>query len=287
MSVSKTTDTGVSWTRYNIGTATGYVYAVAVDPTNSNVIYAGGYESSATAIYKTTNSGTNWNKLSTTGMSGYVYALAIDPDDPATLFAGTSSSLYKSTDGGSTWSTTGFSGGRTQALLIDNSAVDATIIYAGTYSNGVYRSPDDGGSWEQMNDGLVDKNINCLGVNPLNYVFAGTNGGSMYRYEISVGLEENAEAVHVDNMFFACPNPTKGTTTINYALNTPTAMTLSIYDTQGRLVRTIAQGWRDAGTYTVTWHGLDDRGNAVAAGIYFYKLTTAENTFVQKLVLVR
>lgn len=287
MAASKTTNTGVSWTRYNFGIATGNVYAMVMDPTNSSIVYVGGYESSAPAIYKTTNGGTSWNKLPGTGLVGYVYALEIDPGNPTTLFAGTSGSVYKSTDAGATWSATGFPGGRTNALLIDNNAADATIVYAGTYSNGAYRSLDLGSSWEQINDGLVDRNINCFGINPLNYLFAGTNGGSMYRYEITVGVEENAEMIGKDNVLFACPNPTKGMTTINYTLSIPTTVELSIYDTQGRLVKTITRGEQSAGSYSVSWQGTDNRGNFVAAGVYFSKLATAEKTYIKKLVLVR
>jgi len=286
MSVSKTTNTGDSWTRYTIGSSTGYLYAMAMDPGNSNIMYAGGYESGS-AIYRTTNSGGSWTKLPATGLSGYVYALAIDSDNTDVMYAGTSSNLYKSTNSGSTWSTTGFSGGRTNTILIDNASTDATIIYAGTYSNGVYRSMDNGSSWEPMNDGLEEMNINCLDVNPDNYLFVGTNGSSAYRWQLLVGAEENKETSIGEFVFFAKPNPAKTQTTLNFQLTKETSVDLSIYDIQGRLVKVLISDIKQVGTYSVSWTGFDEKDNRVSAGVYFCRLTVGETMHLQKLILVK
>lgn len=286
MTASKTTNSGDTWTRYILGSGTGYYYAMAMDPSNSNIVYGGGYESGS-AIYRTTNSGGSWTRLPTTGLSGYVYALAVDPDNTAVIYAGTSSNLYKSTDGGLNFSTTGVSFGRTQAIFIDNISADAEMIYVGTYSNGVYRSSDNGTSWEQFNDGLDVININCLDVNPNNYVFAGTNGGSMYRWLLTVGVEENKEMASDKFVFFATPNPAKGQTMLNFHLNEAGPVELSIYDIQGRLVKKLADGFRNAGQYSIPWQGNDEKENRVSAGVYFGKLTIGETARIQKLIIVR
>ncbi len=286
MSVSKTTNTGDSWTRYTIGSSNGYLYAMAMDPGNSNIVYAGGYESGS-AIYRTTNSGGSWTKLPATGLSGYVYALAIDSDNTNIMYAGTSSNLYKSTNSGSTWATTGFSGGRTNTILIDNTSTDATMIYAGTYSNGVYRSTNNGSSWEPMNDGLGGMNINCLDVNPNNYIFAGTNGSSTYRWSLLVGAEESKEESIGRFVFFAKPNPAKRQTVLNFQLTRETAVELSIYDIQGRLVKNLISDIKQAGTHKISWDGLDGKDNRVSAGIYFCRLKTENTDYLEKLILVK
>lgn len=286
MSVSKTTNTGDSWTRYTIGSSNGYLYAMAMDPGNSNIVYAGGYESGS-AVYRTTNSGGNWTKLPATGLSGYVYALTVDPDNTNIMYGGTSSNLYKSTDSGSTWATTGFSGGRTNTVLIDNTSTDATMIYAGTYSNGVYRSTNNGSSWEPMNDGLGAMNINCLDVNPNNYIFAGTNGSSTYRWSLLVGAEESKEQSIGRFVFFAKPNPAKRQTVLNFQLTRQTAVELSIYDIQGRLVKNLISDIKQAGTHRISWHGLDGKDNRVSAGIYFCRLKTENADYLEKLILIK
>jgi hypothetical protein len=287
MSVCKTTDSGGSWSRYNFGTATGYLYALAMDPTNSNTVYAGGYENSAPAVYKTTNGGSTWNKLAASGLSGYVYALAIDPDNPDMVYAGTSSSLYRSTDGGSSFSTIGFPGGRTQTILIDWTSFDADIIYAGTYSNGVYCSSNGGSTWDQMNDGLDVLNINCLSLDPTSYLFAGTNGGSAYRWEILVGTGEHTRESVTENILYAYPNPVIQHTSITYNVYSRTDVLLSVYDTQGRSVTTLVNEIQDPGTRTVMWDCCDKNAQRVAAGVYFLKLNTELYDQVYKMIILK
>ncbi len=285
MAASKTTDAGVTWIRYSLSPGTGDAYCIAVDPSNSNIVYVGGYESSVGVIYKTTSGGSSWSKLTATGLFGYVYDLTIDPLSTSTLYAGTASNVYKSINGGASWSSAGLSGGRTNALIIDPDNND--IIYAGTYSNGVYRSTNAGGSWTQMNDGLGSLTINRMGINPGVYLFAGTNGTSMYRWPLQVGVEESQKDPEMRLVLFAYPNPAKINTNIQYVLPRETVVDLAIFDVQGRFVRELIQGEQSAGMHSVFWDGYDEQNNLAAAGVYFYKLTTGYESVINKLILVK
>jgi len=285
MAASKTTDAGVTWIRYSLSPGTGDAYCIAVDPSNSNIVYVGGYESSVGVVYKTTSGGSSWSKLTATGLSGYVYDLTIDPLSTSTLYAGTASNVYKSINGGASWSSTGLSGGRTNALIIDPDNND--IIYAGTYSNGVYRSTNGGSTWSQMNDGLGSLTINRMGINPGEYLFAGTNGTSMYRWSLQVGVEESRKDPATRLVLFAYPNPAKINTTIQYFLPRETAVDLAIFDAQGRFVRELIQGEQSVGMHSVFWDGYDEQNNLAAAGVYFYKLTTGYESVINKLILVK
>jgi len=42
-----------------------------------------------------------------------------------------------------------------------------------------------------------------------------------------------------------------------------------------------------AGNYSVTWQGADDRGQKVASGIYFYRLTHGEDVASKKMLLLK
>jgi hypothetical protein len=84
------------------------------------------------------------------------------------------------------------------------------------------------------------------------------------------------------------PNPVRsGATSIQFGLPSRSNVSLKLYDAAGRLVRTLFDGERDAGTFSVDWNGLDDRGHEVANGVYFYMLSTDEASAVRKLSLVR
>jgi flagellar hook assembly protein FlgD len=62
---------------------------------------------------------------------------------------------------------------------------------------------------------------------------------------------------------------------------------VALYDIQGRLVRTLAQGTFPAGVQTVTWDGGDNAGRPVGAGVYFLRAVSAGERTELKLVVLR
>src|SRR5262249_52508145 len=94
-----------AWTP--LGPDGGAVSAMAIDPTNSAILYAGTYGEDQEnfgggGIFKSTNGGATWSSASV-GLSERpgVLSIAIDPLTPTTLYASFADapSLYKSTDG--------------------------------------------------------------------------------------------------------------------------------------------------------------------------------------------
>lgn len=83
------------------------------------------------------------------------------------------------------------------------------------------------------------------------------------------------------------PNPFKKKTTIRYNLKEPTLVSLRIYNTTGRLVKTLINERQNAGTYSITWDGSDLNGKNVTDGVYFYTLTNDKETVTHKVLLVR
>ena len=83
------------------------------------------------------------------------------------------------------------------------------------------------------------------------------------------------------------PNPFNPQTAIPFALPTSDQVELAIYDTTGRLVRSLIADVRPAGRQTVRWDGTDNHGRAVASGTYFARLVASDYTAVRSLVLVR
>lgn len=276
MFASKTTDSGLNWTRYYLSPV-GYTYAIAVDPSNSDIVYAGGNP----GLFKTTNAGTNWIDISS-GLTGYVYAIAINPDITSTIFAGTPNGVFKSTNSGVEWTNIGCTG--VNALLIDPNGTDT--IYAGT-DNGVFKSITGGGNWTAVNQGFEDSTVLCLGMYPNNYLFAGTHGAGMYRWNLNVGIEAYYLRNNNELAIYAKPNPFTTKTKICYTLARQTTVAIIIYDVQGRLVRNLFQNRQSPGTYGVSWNGCDDKGNAVPSGIYLYKCCLDESECIRKLILLK
>jgi hypothetical protein len=185
-------------------TVSGRVTALAVDPTNSNVVYLGAADG---GVWKTSDGGTNWTPLTDTQKSLSVGAIAIDPSNHNTIYVGTGEGNYaaggiigdsyfgvgilKSTNGGSTW--TQMSGpfvGPFGSSDLDGAAFigalavspsNSQVLLAGVASasssnpSGVYRSADGGGTWTLVLDG------NAALPNPGTAVlFDPTNGNTAY-----------------------------------------------------------------------------------------------------------
>jgi photosystem II stability/assembly factor-like uncharacterized protein len=199
--IYKSTDSGTSWNAVNNGLENQngpiYILALAIDPTNANIVYAAGPDIddptvTYKAIYKSTDGGGSWSFTKHSIRSFAVHhALAIDPVNSNIIYAAGSvgnGTVWKSTDNGRSWSIVdvGFDGRSTvYALAID--PTNPNIIYVGTQSLGVYKSSDGGGTWSVFRDGLqVDPNdasnffgVSALAIDPGNasIVFAGTYGG--------------------------------------------------------------------------------------------------------------
>ena len=85
----------------------------------------------------------------------------------------------------------------------------------------------------------------------------------------------------------ARPTPFRDHTVLEYALARGGAVELAVYSVDGRKVRTLERGERGAGVYRAGWDGRDDRGVAMAAGMYYARLVTAEGRFSRTLIRVR
>jgi len=87
------------------------------------------------------------------------------------------------------------------------------------------------------------------------------------------------------------PNPFSlsraAATRMTYALPQESAVSLRLYDVLGRLTRQIVETRQVAGTYETRWDGRNERGEAVASGIYFTVLQAGTQTLMQKIVVTR
>jgi hypothetical protein len=83
------------------------------------------------------------------------------------------------------------------------------------------------------------------------------------------------------------PNPFNPRTVIGFDVREKSVVTIKIYSVAGRLVRTLIDGVKEAGSYSVAWDGRSNRGTAVGSGVYFYKMETKGFSETKKLVLLR
>ena len=83
------------------------------------------------------------------------------------------------------------------------------------------------------------------------------------------------------------PNPFNPTTEIKFSVPRSGDVQISIYNVKGEKVRTLVNENYDAGSYSTMWNGTNDRGSAVASGVYFYEVRAGNSTVVNKMALVK
>ena len=88
------------------------------------------------------------------------------------------------------------------------------------------------------------------------------------------------------------PNPFNPETWIPYRLAEDAFVTLTIYDLNGRIIRTLDVGHRIASAYesrskAVYWDGRNGLGEPVASGVYFYTLTAGDYSATRKMMILK
>ncbi len=83
------------------------------------------------------------------------------------------------------------------------------------------------------------------------------------------------------------PNPFNPTTAISFSMPTSGKAKLEVFNILGRLIATPFDGEAMAGENTVIWDGRDSQGDAVASGVYLYRLSADTYIETKKMMLLK
>ncbi|WP_297693363.1 glycosyl hydrolase [uncultured Eudoraea sp.] len=196
----KTSDAGQRWENISDGFfETGSVGAVAVSPSDPNVVYCGMGEhaprgvmtSYGDGVYKSTDAGKTWKKL---GLSKtqHISRIVIHPKNPDIVYVAAQGALYgpneergiyKSVDGGENWEQVLFVNTLTGCSELSMDPNTPEVLYAamwhhqrkphivisGGSGSGLYKSVDGGENWFEINEGLPEeKGKMAIAVSPAN-----------------------------------------------------------------------------------------------------------------------
>ncbi len=102
------------------------------------------------------------------------------------------------------------------------------------------------------------------------------------------GIELAIPAVGPREVFLVTsPNPARSSVNVEYGLPLDSTVKLEVFDSSGRLVRTLANGVFAAGTYRATWDGRTIAGETAPDGIYYARLSCASKRVVSKMIMIR
>lgn len=195
--VWKTTDAGTSWSPIFDQQDTLGIGAVAVAPSNPDVIYVGTGEAnprnSATwgrGIYRSTDAGKSWT-FSGLPDSHHIGRIVVHPTKPDVAYAAVMGhlwgpnrerGLFKTIDGGKTWNNTKFIDENTGFIDVAIDPLEPETLYAAAYparrdgfsggapktqwsaTGGLYKTSDGGKSWAKLKGGLPDRPMGRCGV---------------------------------------------------------------------------------------------------------------------------
>jgi len=202
--VWKTTDGGMIWKPISDAVPIASIGALAVAPSNPDVVYigtgdvseVGGSVNAGSGVYKSTDAGATWTHVGLDN-TWHIGALWIDPHDPNlvvvaalghTFAKDVDRGIFKTADGGATWKKTLFKDDETGAVDVAFDAANPKIGFAtvwghyvapgasgailnGTNRGAVYKTTDKGDTWTAIDGhGLPGDRVGRCGV-------AVTNGG--------------------------------------------------------------------------------------------------------------
>jgi photosystem II stability/assembly factor-like uncharacterized protein len=143
--LQRSIDGGETW-EYAKGTVA--PISLATNPLREGVVYA----ATQRGVQVSEDRGDSWKSLSTQLESGAVSVIAYSPHDAeiALAFAEAVGGLGRSTDGGLTWSKVNENFGNDTVLYVAYSRSQQGLVYSLTHSNGIYKSIDDGATWQKV-----------------------------------------------------------------------------------------------------------------------------------------
>jgi len=108
--------------------------------------------------------------------------------------------------------------------------------------------------------------------------------------ELNVQIEPNKVIRSIPQTFSLAqnyPNPFNARTVIKYSLPKDSKVEIAIYNILGRKVKTLVNEHQQAGYKTVVWDGKNQKGNEVASGVYFYRITADDFVQSKKMLLLK
>ena len=184
----KTTNEGADWEVLTDHLPVLGVSAIAIDPTDTDIIYIGTGDKDASDNYsigvlKSTDGGVNWEVTGmewTEGQNRTIAKLLIDPTNPNILFAATTVGLFKTTDAGASWD-------NVKSGDIDDIEFkpgDANTIYASTQR--FYMSTDGGDNFTETTGVPTTSRVQiAVSEAAPNYVYFFSYQSGIYRSEDS------------------------------------------------------------------------------------------------------
>ena len=167
--------------------------AIAVAPSNDNIVWAGTGDNSATrsaywgdGVYKSSDAGKTWQNMGLRDTQ-HIARIVIHPTQPDIVYVAALGHLatpnrergvFKTADGGRTWKKVLYVNDRTGAVDLVRDPRDPDVLYAATYEHqrlawviedggpgtSIYKTTDGGATWKELTNGLPKGPMGRIGI---------------------------------------------------------------------------------------------------------------------------
>lgn len=113
---------------------------------------------------------------------------------------------------------------------------------------------------------------------------------SMISDELMINNTQNADHIlqpYVFSLQQNYPNPFNPKTMISYSLKTKSHTKLEVYNVKGETIIQLLNQEQDAGQYVIEFDGYDNKRKPLPSGVYFYKLTSSNQSITKKMILLK
>lgn len=191
--VFKTIDGGVSWKAIFEKEQTASIGAIALAPSNPNLVWVGTGEANPRndvitghGVYFSPDAGASW-KFMGLGDVGQISSIVVDPANPEVVFVAAlghvwapnpDRGVFRTTDGGKTWQKVLYVDDKTGASDLVMDPGNPMVLFAGMWdfvrypwemvsggpTSGVYRSTDGGSTWKKLTEGMPEPPLGRIGL---------------------------------------------------------------------------------------------------------------------------
>jgi photosystem II stability/assembly factor-like uncharacterized protein len=279
------------------------VHFLTFDSILTNILWSGGESGFLQPfILKSNDLGENWQEnWINVGGDNACYSCVVDPFNSDVVYIGMEGRIIKTTDGGNNWATIYSPLDYPYFYGIAINRYFSNIIYASGLINApdpqnlvLHKSQDNGSSWSTIIEGSAGEkgvlDLLLVSGNNIDTLFLATFGAGVYRYEETLTNVKTADNSQIYKSILIkqnYPNPFNPSTTISFDLPTECIVSVNIYDITGRQIKTLASSRYPAGSHRIQWDGRDNSGNAVASGIYIYRIQAGNYLQSKKMILLK
>lgn len=187
--------------------------------------------------------------------------------------------VYTTHDGGNTWN--GYLRYGTDNL--NDVAFENDSVAWAVGNNKVLKSTDKGITWTRI-EGMPNYNyeqVIFLRSEKVGYILGSSS--SVFKYEMTPVAVKEGNVIKKEYVLYQnYPNPFNSATVIRYELKVKSDVRLSVFDINGREIKTLISGHQSAGIYHVPFHVV-----GLTSGIYCYKIEAGQFVQTKKMLLLK